>query len=145
MNDIWTDLVSDYLDGELPPARKREMEQHLTECPECRAVLEDLRLLVTRARALPDHPPDRDLWQGIAGRLSGEAMATAPIAKLKPRSWTARRISFSIPQLAAACAAVLALTAGFGWYAFVHVPRVERAHLASGQAAVPAVPAANAD
>ena len=144
MNDIWTDLVSDYLDGELPPARKREMEQHLTECPECRAVLEDLRLLVTRSRALADMPPDRDLWPGIAARLGGEASgnAPAPVVRPKPRAWTARRISFSIPQLAAACAAVLALVAGFAWYAFVRVPAVERARLASGKTPVQA---ANAD
>lgn len=137
MNDIWTDLVSDYLDGELPPARKREMEQHLTECPECRALLEDLRLLVTRSRALPDVPPNRDLWPGIAARLAGEAPAPALASHPKPRSWTARRISFSIPQFAAACAAMLALLAGFGWYAFVRVP--EQARLATGKASVPAM------
>lgn len=140
MNDIWTDLVSDYLDGELPPARKREMEQHLTECPECRALLEDLRLLVTRSRALPEVPPDRDLWPAIAARLAGEAPAPAVSTRPKPRVWTARRISFSIPQFAAACAAMLALVAGLAWYAFVRVP--EQAHLASAKGSVPAV---NAD
>jgi len=142
MKDIWTDLVSDYLDGELPPARRREMEQHLTECPECRAVLEDLRLLLTRSRALPDTPPDRDLWPGIAARLSGETAALASIAPSKTRSWTARRVSFSIPQFAAACTATLALVAGFAWYAFVRVPGMERARPASARTPVPAV---NAD
>jgi len=143
MKDLWTDLLSDYLDGELPPARKREMERHLTECPECRAVLEDLRLLVTRSRALEDMPPDRDLWPGIAARLAGEPTATTqPAMTPRRRSWTARRISISIPQFAAACAAVLALVAGFAWYALVRVPDIERARLAGAQ---PPVPAANAD
>jgi len=142
MKDIWTDLVSDYLDGELPPARRREMEQHLTECPECRAVLEDLRLLLVRSRALPDVLPDLDLWPDIAAKLGGEATVPAPLAMPKPRGWTTRRISFSIPQFAAACAAVLAVTAGFAWYAFVRAPAIERAHLASAR---PPVTAANAD
>jgi anti-sigma factor RsiW len=38
-------ILSVYLDGELPSPWKEEMETHLTRCPECRAKLEQYRRL----------------------------------------------------------------------------------------------------
>ena len=38
--------MSDYLDGELAPARRTRMERHLRECAECRRLLAGLRRTV---------------------------------------------------------------------------------------------------
>lgn len=99
--------LSAYLDGELAGDARAAVEAHLAQCGECRASLESLRGLVRRAQALDDRPPARDLWGGIAARI-GDA-STAVVVPLAPRR---RRIAFSIPQLAAAGIALMALSAG---------------------------------
>jgi anti-sigma factor RsiW len=99
--------LSAYLDGELHGDALRAVESHLAECAECRGTLEGLRGLVRRAQALDDRPPERDLWAGIASRI-GEVAAT-DVVPLAPRR---RRFSFSVPQLAAAAVALMAISAG---------------------------------
>lgn len=99
--------LSAYLDGELHGDALRAVESHLAECGECRGTLESLRGLVRRAQALDERPPERDLWAGIASRI-GEVAAT-DVVPLAPRR---RRFSFSVPQLAAAAVALMAISAG---------------------------------
>jgi hypothetical protein len=73
MHDTWTDRLSAYLDDELSPAERLEMERHLLDCAACREALEDLRDVVAAAHGLEDRPPDRDLWPGIAAGMAGHA------------------------------------------------------------------------
>ncbi len=40
--------MSEYVDGELPPAGRARMERHTRDCPECDRVLAGLRVLVTQ-------------------------------------------------------------------------------------------------
>lgn len=101
MTDAWTDRLSDYLDGELPPAERAALEVHLAECAECAETLSGLRRVVTRARALEDRPPAGDLWPAIAARIGGRRVP--------------RRFSFSVPQLAAAGIALMAVSSAAGW------------------------------
>lgn len=98
------ELLSACVDGELTGEAREAAERHLTSCAECRAAYDDLLQLARRAKALDDRPPSRDLWPGIAARIAGEP-AVIPLA---PR----RRLAFSIPQLAAAAVALMALSAG---------------------------------
>ncbi len=49
MNDRWTDRLSEYVDGELGVADAAALEAHLPSCGDCRATLEELRRVVTRA------------------------------------------------------------------------------------------------
>jgi anti-sigma factor RsiW len=100
MTDPWMDRLSDYIDGEMDLAERLELEAHLARCAECSDTLLGLRRVVTRARALEDVAPKTDLWPGIAGEIG---------ARL-PRRWT-----FSLPQLAAASIALVALSSGAGW------------------------------
>jgi anti-sigma factor RsiW len=44
--------MSDFLDGELAPRRRRRMEHHLAECAECRRLLAGLRRTVDALRRL---------------------------------------------------------------------------------------------
>jgi len=105
MNDQWTDRLSEYLDGELAPAEQTALEAHLASCDPCRTTLDELRRVVTNARALDDRPPAADLWPAVAGRIGLSARAQARPA--------VRRFSFTVPQLAAA-SVVLALVSGGG-------------------------------
>lgn len=117
--DHLNDELSLYLDDELDAAARARVESHLSACAECRATMEDLRGLVRRAASLDDTPPVRDLWPGIASRIADAS--TADVIPLAPRR---RRISFSIPQLAAAAVALMALSAGAGFVVTRSGPRL---------------------
>jgi hypothetical protein len=132
MSDPWMDRLSDYIDGDLTPAERHEFEAHLAACAECSDTLAGLRRVVARARALEDRPPASDLWPGIAGRIG---------AHREPRRW-----SFSMPQLAAASIALVALSSGAGW--LLHSGAIARSPVAAPippePPAQPAVPARSA-
>jgi Putative zinc-finger len=100
MTDPWIDRLSDYIDGDMSLAERLELEAHLADCAECADTLVGLRRVVTRARALEDVAPRADLWPDIAAQIG------TPL----PRRW-----SFSLPQLAAASIALVALSSGAGW------------------------------
>ena len=108
--DQWTDKLSDYLDGELGIAEREALEAHLLECAECGHTLQQLRAVVARAGQVIDRDPPADLWPAIAARL------TAPQLELVTEEQTAargkRRLSFSVPQLAAASIALMIMSAG---------------------------------
>lgn len=68
--DSWEALLSDFLDDELPPAERRQVEDHLRTCASCAAVLEELRAVVARAGTFArESQPAGDLWAGIRPRL----------------------------------------------------------------------------
>lgn len=94
-HDPWTDQLSDYLDDELSPAERAAVDAHLAGCAECTRALASLRRIVADASALTPRPPEDDLWPGIAARTVEQ-----------------RRISFTIPQLAAASLLLAAFSGG---------------------------------
>ena len=108
MTDIWTDRLSDYLDGELTGAERAALESHLASCRECTATLTELREVVARAAALMPRPPAADLWPGIEPQLSSGAV-------LPFRTAPSRRFSFTLPQLAAAGIALMVVSGGGVW------------------------------
>jgi len=128
MHDQWTERLSEYLDGALAWDDQAGLEAHLDECAECTATLADLRQVVARADGLEDQPPTHEMWSGIAERIeaerrSGQSAAADVVdirgrvgvrAELRP--WQ-RRLSFSIPQLAAAGIATILMSAGAAWIA----------------------------
>lgn len=123
MSDRWTSQLSDYLDGGLGDQERKLLAAHLVVCPECTDALEDLKLIAARAQSLPSPAPSEDLWPGIEARLRGAASAAvwtpAPPQRVR---FASRRVSFSLPQLAAACVALAVLSGGAVWYAFSHAP-----------------------
>ena len=103
MADHLGERLSACLDGELDGEALAAANAHLAVCAECRAALEGMRQLARRAQTLEVRPPERDLWSGIASRLSVEqASGVLPLRR--------RRFEFSLPQLAAASLAVVALS-----------------------------------
>ncbi len=87
--------------------------------------------------ALEDRPPARDLWPAIAARI-GASPATADRADVVALDAAARRRrwSFSLPELAAAGIALMALSGGAAW--LLH-PVTSTAVVARGPAAEPSV------
>ena len=115
MTDIWTDRLSEYLDGELSAEERTELEDHLRHCVTCGAALADLKRIVRRARALDDRQPERDLWPGIAARIGGPASSATEGTGIPPARRTPGRWTFSLPQLAAAGIALMALSGAAAW------------------------------
>lgn len=104
MNDQWTGRLSEYLDGDLTATEQAALEAHLPRCAECATVLDQLRGVVARARALDDRPPARDLWQGVAAVIGSNPAVKAPVPT---RVLRFPRVSFTVPQLAAAALALM--------------------------------------
>jgi hypothetical protein len=107
MNDQWTDRLSEYVDGELDNGERHALETHLATCAECRAIVEDLRKVMGRARALDDRAPKSDLWPGVAKRIGAGKVVDI----------RSRRFSFNVPQLIAASIALVLLSGGGVWMA----------------------------
>ncbi len=112
MEDQWTARLSEYLDGELDAAEREAFDRHLSSCEACRGVLSDLERVVARAGALPDSPPSADLWPGIATRLT-------PARGITPwwRRISEARLSFTVPQAAAAGLVLVLVSAALSWLA----------------------------
>ncbi|HKQ18287.1 MAG TPA: zf-HC2 domain-containing protein [Candidatus Eisenbacteria bacterium] len=119
MSDRFTESLSDYLDGGLPASARAEFESHLRGCTECSETLEGLRNVVARARMLPERSatPEIDLWPGIEARILETGRPIPGVQVRRGPSWASRRVSFSVPQLAAACLALAIVSGSAVWYA----------------------------
>ncbi|MGH7501123.1 MAG: zf-HC2 domain-containing protein [Longimicrobiales bacterium] len=132
MNDEWTDRISEYLDGDLAEADRVALETHLARCDACRATVIELRAVIQKAAVLPHYEPAHDLWDGIFVEIRTPADSTVVPFPHKAgvpsigegeldRSTAAghagrrRRFSLSMPQLAAAGFAIMAVSAGSMW------------------------------
>jgi hypothetical protein len=63
--------LDEYVDGTLGAREQAVLDAHLAGCAACRVALAELRGLVASARALPQRiEPPRELWTGIAARIS---------------------------------------------------------------------------
>ena len=61
--------LSQYLDGELTPARRRTIERHVAECECCGTMAARLRKAVAACRAAGNRRPPRDVRSRAAGRV----------------------------------------------------------------------------
>jgi hypothetical protein len=118
-DDRWTERLSEYVDGELAPEERRELEGHLAQCAGCRATLTALRAVVARAATLEDRPPAIDLWPAVA---QGIGAGEPRVVSLEVRRRRGRRLAFTLPQLAAAAVALMAISAGTVWLAGARGP-----------------------
>jgi hypothetical protein len=118
MMDQWTDRLSEYLDGDLPVGERRELEVHLADCAACRSILDQLRAVVVRAGALDDRAPTHDLWPDIARAIGAGGGAPGRVLDLDAarRARAPRKLLVGWTNLAAAAAALVAVSAGAGWF-----------------------------
>ncbi|HMD36807.1 MAG TPA: zf-HC2 domain-containing protein [Vicinamibacterales bacterium] len=101
MHEEWTDKLSDYLDDELTADERAAVAQHLASCAHCAKVAADLEKVVMRAGSAAPRPPQADLWPGVHARIEKTAQP--------------RRVSLTLPQLAAAAALLVAVSGGIAW------------------------------
>ena len=104
--DPWADRLSEYVDGELDDATRRELETHLSMCAQCRATRDELERVIARAKRVPYREPERDLWARIEADLK-----PAEIRQIGRR----RVVTMSIGRLAAAAAIVAAIAGALSW------------------------------
>jgi len=123
MSDRYTELLSDYLDHDLPRGEHDAVERHLTECAECRDTVAALDAVKSRAAALVDPPAPTDLWAGIASRI-GPAGSTSAKPERAPRRAIhelpasrrpGRTPLWAVPQWALAAAAFAVVALGVSW------------------------------
>src|SRR5687767_14329414 len=116
MKDMHQPIVarlSEFVDGELDHAARHDVEAHLRACEQCREVADDLRTIKRRAAALPAVPPQNDLWDGVASRIAESPQRKTAVTPLRFGALTPRRrFSFTLPQIAAACIALMVLSGG---------------------------------
>ena len=113
----WMEKLSEYLDDELSRNERDRLEAALEADAGLLGVVEELRAVKAAAGALGHEEPETDLWPGIEARIraedgdrSGEVLA---LAAERAR----RRVSFTVPQLAAAAVALLMVGAVSVWLA----------------------------
>ena len=84
LSDEW---LMAYHDGELDPARRRQVEAHLPECAACRQTLAELGALslALAAADLPTAAGAQEFWQRVQPRLPPQPAPRARPAPLSPR------------------------------------------------------------
>lgn len=110
MEDQWTSRLSEYLDDELDQGERSACDAHLASCAVCRSTLDELRQVVAHAKALTDERPTSDLWPGIERGIQRDPVATL-------RKVLRLRLSFTLPQLAAAGLLLAVVGAALVWRA----------------------------
>ncbi len=94
--------LADFVDGELDAASERQVERHLEECPECRALVADLRTVRAAAFTLDRQEPPAGLLASLQSAIAVEQATAA-----QPARWPNTPAAWGV-WLAAAAALVLA-------------------------------------
>jgi anti-sigma factor RsiW len=120
----YTDAIQEMVDGRLTPIRRSELEAHLTQCEDCRHLLEDLERIRDLAAKL-DRPvvPNR-VWMQVAGRLRQEGRIRPAVVVVKPAH---RRYAL------VAIAATLLIAVGASLFVLLPAARGSRQQLATAR------------
>jgi len=70
--DVWP-AISDYLDGELSPALRAEIDQHVAGCPKCASVLHGTQNIVRLYRDPRMMPAPTGIRAGLRQRIQAHA------------------------------------------------------------------------
>ncbi len=141
--DAFTDRLSEYLDDDLRPEERRQVAAHLAQCSACRATLDELRSVVSEAKALGDSAPSSDLWSSVAARIEPAGQLRLRVSPF--RRAISSRLSFTLPQLAAAGLALMVLSGGLVWMARSGNPRADFQPISAQVDTDPVIPAHFAD
>lgn len=111
------DHLDEYLDDLLAAADREAVEQHLRTCGVCQGDVQELRKMRSALAGLPRSiRPGRDLWPGIAARLTPRGHRSAPDAPARPGRPPARW------YLRAAAVVLVIATGAASFYLSTHPP-----------------------
>src|SRR5215204_6063958 len=129
----YRDAIQELADGTLGPVRRAELQTHLDQCDDCRALAADLQKICAAAASLdPIKPPDH-AWLAIASQLRNEGLV-AETPRLRTRSIAMLAVAASLVVLIGGSLYVLRTSGG-------HTPSQPATSQATGS---PANPAGNA-
>ena len=80
----FVESTTDYLEGELTPARAREFEAHLASCSNCRAHFEQAKQLIQGVGMLRNHSSPREVPERLREALSRRAADQGPSTAGEP-------------------------------------------------------------
>jgi len=109
MNIEGTDILSEYLDGELDSEQAAALEARLASEPELYRVLDELRAVRRAAADHPDFEAPPQLWRAVRDRIE-----PVPAGRRTDAVNWRNRLLFTLPQLAAAAGVVLLLGFSLG-------------------------------
>jgi anti-sigma-K factor RskA len=105
-HDEVSELLATYSLDALPPEEAALVEQHLSDCPRCRAELASLREVAGLLAGSATSPPER-LWDRIASELTSPASSPPEPPTLRPigsgrrpRAWRAAAVGLVAAILA---------------------------------------------
>lgn len=100
--DKYLDLISAALDGALSPGEARELEDHLSQCPQCRALAMDLREIHAALSALPEEQPPAGLTDRIMDALPKDNIVPLPAKRaFQWKRWAASAAALALVLLGA--------------------------------------------
>jgi anti-sigma factor RsiW len=104
----YSDAIAEFVDGQLDPARQRELERHVEGCPACRALVADLKTIQAAAFTLDRLELPPHLLPALRTRIAEEP---GPPARGRLLAFPASRAA-RLAWLLAAAALVLTTTVG---------------------------------
>ena len=63
------ELLSEYIEGELPPELRGEIECHVEECPQCKLVIDTLKLTIKLYNCLEPCTLPEKIKEEVLGKL----------------------------------------------------------------------------
>lgn len=114
--DLQSDVLVDLVDGRLDPTLQRDVERHLEACPDCRALVTDLRSIRASAFMLDRREPAMAVWTKLQEAVAAEPRPRAGVFSLGRRLGGGGRQGFGGSTwpvwLGAAAALILATVIG---------------------------------
>ncbi len=103
MSCAFEEELTAYIDGELPPPRRAEVEAHLGTCADCRSTEALLRRTLAQLEALPEFKPSPDTRRAVLAKVDALPLP------LRERLKALLRPSVLVPSLGMAAAVGLAV------------------------------------
>jgi anti-sigma factor RsiW len=104
----YSDAIAEFVDGALDPARQRALERHVEGCPDCRALVADLKSIQAAAFTIDRVELPPHLWDAVRARVAAEPL---PGKRGRLIAWPHSRAVWGV-WVAAAAALLLATAVG---------------------------------
>jgi len=101
--------LSVFIDDEMKPREREQMEIHISQCDSCRREVEKLKEMVGIMRVMPDPEIPAQLWESTRRRLEADS-------EEQVKSWIFRIPKWSYVPAAAALLILLVFFAGSQFY-----------------------------